>query len=77
MKLVVIGLSAGECDRMMSRSARNRPSRASDENRLKSSWWVGLGKYGVRRGGMTSDQSENRCDQKAVDHAAFSSSRVS
>ena len=62
---------------MMSRSALNSSSMASDEKRRKSSCCVGLGKYGVRRGGMTSDQSENRWDQKAVDHASFSSSRLS
>ncbi len=38
---------------------------------------MGLGKYGVRRGGMTSDQSESLCDQNVVDQASFSSSRVS
>jgi hypothetical protein len=37
MKFVVMGLSAGECDRMTSRSARKSPSSASDEKRLKSS----------------------------------------
>ena len=72
MKLVVIGLSTGECARMTSRSAVYSSSRASEENRRKSSWWVGLGKYGVRRGGMTSAQSEYRWLQKVVPQASLS-----
>jgi hypothetical protein len=75
MKFVVMGLSGAEWPRITSRSALNRSSMASEEKRLKSSCCVGFGKYGVRRGGITSAQSENRCDQNAVAHESFSTSR--
>jgi hypothetical protein len=54
MKLVVTGLS--ECSRIAARSARWWDSSSSEENRAKSSCWVGLGCAGVVRGGSTSSK---------------------
>jgi len=56
MKFVVTG-TWGVWVRSTSRSARRYSRRASLENRLKSSCWVGFGKVAASRGGRIWDQS--------------------
>ncbi len=75
MKLVVTGTS-GVISRNRSRSARRWSLSASEEKRLKSSCWVGLGKDAASRGGRICSQSLYRWDQKAVPQAWLSVSTV-
>ncbi len=76
MKLVVAGMS-GAALRRMSRSAVNRDSSSSEQNRRQSSRWVGLGAAPVVRGGRISSQSWYHWLQKVVPQAWFSASRSS
>ena len=75
MKFVVTGMD-GAAARTIEASARYSSSSWSELNRSKSSSCPGLRNVGAARGGSTSANSEKRCDQNAVPHAALSASTV-